>query len=232
LNADEQGNRNKKMKIIITGATGMIGEGVLLASLDHPNITEVLMVNRRVAPLKHPKLSELIVKDFTDLAAYSAQLTGYDGCFYCAGISSFGMDEQKYSHITFYTTIMFAKELARFNPNMVFFYLSGVYADSSENGKIMWARIKGKTENALNELHFKAAYSFRPGFIIPLKAQKNVRLIYKGLELIYPFVFPNKTLTYDEIGTALMQILTLGCNKNILEIKDLKLIAKQAELDK
>ncbi|EHQ24821.1 NAD-dependent epimerase/dehydratase family protein [Mucilaginibacter gracilis] len=220
------------MKIIITGATGMIGEGVLLAALDHPNVTKVLMVNRRASPLRHPKLAELIVKDFTDLAAYSAQLTGYDGCFYCAGISSVGMGEQQYSHITFYTTIIFAKELAHLNPDMVFFYLSGVYADSSENGKIMWARIKGKTENALNELPFKAVYSFRPGFIIPLKAQKNVRLIYKGLNLIYPFLFPNQTLTYDEIGTTLMRILTLGYNKNILEIKDLKSIAKQAELDK
>lgn len=209
----------------------MIGEGILLASLDYPNITRVLMVNRRASPLKHPKLSELIVNDFTDLAAYSAQLTGYDGCFYCAGISSFGMDERKYSHITFDTTIMFAKALAHLNPNMVFFYLSGVYADSSENGKIMWARIKGKTENALNELQFKAAYSFRPGFIIPLQAQKNVRLIYKGLNLIYPFLFPNKTLTYDEIGTALMRTLRHGYNKNILEIEDLELIAKHAELD-
>lgn len=220
------------MKIIITGATGMIGEGVLLASLDHPEITEILMINRRASPLLHPKLSELIVKDFTDLAAHRNQLTGFDGCFYCAGISSFGMNEDKYNHITFYTTIMFAKELAYLNPELVFFYLSGVYADSSENGKIMWARIKGKTENALNELHFKAVYSFRPGFIIPLKAQKNVRLIYKVLKLIYPFVFPNKTLTYDEIETALFRILILGYHKNILEIKDLKLIAKQTELDK
>ncbi len=209
----------------------MIGEGVLLASLDHPDITGVLMVNRRASPLAHPKLSELIVKDFTDLASHSDQLMGYDGCFYCAGISSFGMDEDKYNHITFYTTIMFAKELANVNPNMVFFYLSGVYADSTEKGRIMWARIKGKTENALNELNFKAAYSFRPGFIIPMKAQKNVRPIYKGLKLIYPFVFPNKILTYDEIGIALVRILTLGYSATSLEIEDLKLIAKQAELD-
>jgi len=225
-------NENKKMKIIITGATGMIGEGVLLASLDHPGITEVLMVNRRASPLIHHKLSELIVKDFTDLAAHREQITGYDGCFYCAGISSFGMSEVKYNHITFYTTIMFAKELVFLNPDMVFFYLSGVYADSSENGKIMWARIKGRTENALNELHFKAVYSFRPGFIIPLKAQKNVRFIYKGLGLIYPFVFPKQTLTYNEIISALIRTLILGYNKNILEIKDLKLIVRQLELDK
>lgn len=209
----------------------MIGEGVLLASLDHPDIAGVLMVNRRASPLAHPKLSELIVKDFTDLDAYTDQLTGYDGCFYCAGISSFGMNEDKYNHITFYTTLMFAKELAYLNGGMVFFYLSGVYADSSEKGKIMWAWIKGKTENALNELHFKAVYSFLPGFIIPLKAQKNVRLIYKGLNLIYPFAFRNKTLTYKEIGIALVRILTLGYSATILEIKDLKIIAKQADLE-
>lgn len=220
------GTKNKKMKIIITGATGMIGEGVLLTTLNHPDITEVLMVNRRTSPLRHPKLSELIVKDFTDLHAHRSQLTGYDGCFYCAGVSSFGMNEDKYSHITFYTTMMFAKALADLNPDMVFFYLSGVYADSSAKGKIMWARIKGKTENALIGLPFKNVYSFRPGFIIPLKEQKNVRLIYKILNLIYPYIFPNQTLSYEEMVTALVNVLEIGCLKNILEIKDLKLISK------
>ncbi|WP_129715129.1 NAD-dependent epimerase/dehydratase family protein [Pedobacter sp. SYP-B3415] len=214
------------MKLILTGATGMIGEGMLLAALDHPDITRILMINRRASPLKHARLSELIVKDFTNLAAYSDQLTGYDGCLYCAGISSLGMDEKQYNHITFYTTIMFAKKLASLNPELVFFYLSGVYADSSENGKIMWARIKGKTENALNKLNFKAVYSFRPGFIIPMKAQRNVRLIYKALKLIYPQVFPNRTLTYHEIVAGLVRILANGYNKSILEIKDLKLLAR------
>lgn len=188
------------------------------------------MVNRRASPLKHPKLSELIIEDFTDLTPYSALLTGYEGCFYCAGISSFGMNEDQYSHITYDITIFFAKELAYLNPDMVFFYLSGVYADSSENGKIMWARVKGKTENTLKNLAFKAVHSFRPGFIIPMKAQQNVRLIYKVLSLFYPFVFPNRTLTFAEIGTALMRTLTHGYSKNILEIKDVKSIARQAEL--
>jgi len=215
------------MKIIITGATGMIGEGVLLATLNHPAITRILMVNRRTSQLRHPKLSELIVKNFTDLDAHSTQLTGYDGCFYCAGISSFAMNEEKYKHITFYTTMMFAQKLADLNPHMTFFYLSGLYADSSEDGKIMWARVKGKTENALLKLRFRDVYSFRPGFIIPLKAQKNTRLIYKLLNLIYPFVFPNQTLKYDEIATALVRILESGCKEKILEIKDLKLIANQ-----
>jgi uncharacterized protein YbjT (DUF2867 family) len=209
----------------------MMGEGLLLATLDHPHITQVLMVNRRASGLKHPKLTELIVTDFTQLASYSAHLTGYDGCFYCAGISSFGMDEQQYSHTTLYTTLMFAKELARLNPSMVFVYLSGVYADSSERGKIMWARIKGKTENALNELPFQAVYSFRPGFIIPLKGQTNVRFLYKGLKLIYPYVFPKLTLTYNEVATALIRVLRLGYDKTILEINEMKSLAKQSELD-
>ena len=209
----------------------MMGEGLLLASLAHPHITQVLMVNRRASGLKHPKLTELIVTDFTQLASYGVHLTGYDACFYCAGISSFGMDEQQYSHTTLYTTLMFAQDLARFNPAMVFVYLSGVYADSSEKGNIMWARIKGKTENALNELPFKAVYSFRPGFIIPLKGQKNVRLLYKGLKLVFPFVFPKLTLTYDEVATALIRVLRLGYDKTILEIKEMKSLAKQSELD-
>jgi len=204
----------------------MIGEGVLLTALDRHDITEILMINRKPSPIKHPKLSEMIVKDFTDLTDYHEQMKGFDSCFYCAGISSFGMNEDKYRHITYHTTILFATELANLNPGMVFFYLSGVYADSSENGKIMWARIKGKTENKLNKLHFKTAYSFRPGFIIPLKEQKNTRLIYKFLNLTYPFIFPNKTLTYTEIVTALIHIVTKGYNKSILEIKDLKSISK------
>ncbi len=220
------------MKLIITGATGMIGEGIVLASLDHPSITEVLMVNRRASPLQHPKLSELIVKDFTDLAAHRKQLTGYDGCLYCAGISSFGLSENTYNHITYDTTIKFAEELVFLNPDMVFFYLSGVYADSSENGKIMWARVKGRTENALNELHFKAAYSFRPGFIFPLNTQKNVRFIYKVLRFTYPLLFPRKTLTYKEILSALVQTMKIGYCKNILEIEDLKAIHEQVEQDK
>lgn len=119
----------------MTGATGMIGEGILLALLRSPEITSILMVNRSASPLRHSKLSELIVTDFTDAGAYRHQLTGYDGCFYYAGISSFGIKEEKYCHITFYSTLMFAKTLAELNPQMVFFYLSGVYADSSKRGK-------------------------------------------------------------------------------------------------
>lgn len=205
----------------------MIGEGVLLTTLKHPDITEVLMVNRRASPLRHPKLTELIVKDFTNLEAFNDWLTAYDGCFFCAGISSFGMSEDKYNHITFYTTMMFAKALANLNADMIFFYLSGVYADSSENGRVMWARIKGKTENALNKLNFRASYSFRPGFIIPLKAQQNVSLIYKGINLIYPLVFPKQTLSYDELVNGLIQTLAIGYEKKILEIEDLKLIGNQ-----
>ena len=213
------------MRIIVTGATGMIGEGVLLTALNNPDVTSILMVNRRPSAIRHPKLSELIVKDFTSLSAFTTQLTGYDGCFYCAGISSFGMSENKYSQITFYTTMIFAKKLADLNPEMVFFYLSGVYADSSEVGKIMWARVKGKAENNLNNLPFKASYSIRPGFIIPMEQQKNVRLIYKSLKFIYPFLFPNKTLVYTELVSAMLKALKAGYQNSILEIEDIKRIA-------
>jgi len=210
------------MKIIITGATGMIGEGMLLATLDHNDISEILMVNRRSSPIKHSKLSELLVKDFTDLSNYRSQLTGFDACIYCAGISSVGMNEDRYSYITYDTTVLFANELSHLNPNMVFFYLSGVYSDSSENGNIMWARIKGKTENKINSLGFKRVYSFRPGFIVPLKEQKNVRLVYKFLNLIYPFIFPHQTLTYGQIINSLIRLMTEGYSNKILEIRDLK----------
>ncbi|KQR90819.1 epimerase [Chryseobacterium sp. Leaf180] len=217
------------MKLILTGATGMMGEGMLLTCLDDPAFTEILMVNRRPSPVKNPKLSELMVKDFTDLEAYRKKLTGYDCCMYCAGISSFGMNEQDYGYVTFQTTMIFAGQLAALNPQMVFFYLSGVYADSSAKGSIMWARIKGKTENALAELPFRNVYSFRPGFIIPLQAQKNVKFIFKMLNLIYPYLFPKQTLTYKEIVTALSRILSTEYGNTILEIKDLKSIAHQKQ---
>lgn len=201
----------------------MIGEGMLLTCLQQTEISEILMVNRRHSPIRHPKLSELIVQDFTDLSSYTEQLTGYDACIYCAGISSFGMNESQYSHITFDTTMAFAETLSALNPQMTFFYLSGVYADSSAKGRIMWARVKGKTENALARLPFKKVYSFRPGFIIPLAAQNNTRMLYKVLNLIYPIIFPKQTLTYGEIVRALLHIFKTGYSRNTLEIRDLKI---------
>lgn len=159
-------------KVIITGATGMVGEGVLLECLQHPAIAEVLMVNRRPFALQHPKLKELILPDFLNPEGHDEALSGYDACFFCAGISSIGMKEAQYHTITYDTTLAFARKLASLNPAMIFDYISGAHTDSSEKGKLMWARVKGKTENALARLPFKQVYNFRPGFIKPSPQQK------------------------------------------------------------
>jgi uncharacterized protein YbjT (DUF2867 family) len=213
------------MKIIITGATGMVGEGVLLACLENPNVTEVLMVNRRHYDLKHPKLKELLVPDFFQVASFSESLTGYDACFYCAGISSIGMKEEEYNRITYDTTLVFANKLVQLNHAMVFNFVSGAHTDSSAKGKIMWARVKGKTENALLQLPFKGVYNFRPGFMKPFEGQKNVKLIFKVFGLFFPTLFPAKSLTLKQIAQAMINAVLKGYPKQVLEIQDIKALA-------
>lgn len=216
------------IKVILTGATGMVGEGVLLACLDHPAVTAVLMVNRRPAGRQHPKLKECIVPDFFDLAPYAGQLTGYDACFFCAGISSVGMKEPEYNRITYDTTLHFAQELLHINPAMVFDYISGAATDSSEKGRVMWARVKGRTENALIRLPFKGVYNFRPGFMRPTPGQQNIKGIYKVIGGLYPVLrvlMPNMVSTLQEVGLAMINSVLFGYSKQILEIKDIKLLA-------
>jgi len=214
------------MKVIVTGATGMVGEGVLLECLENNTIKKVLMINRKPSPVKHPKLIELIVPNFMDLEAFDAQLTGYDACFYCAGISSVGMDEVKYTQITYDTTMSLASKLASLNPNMVFTYVSGSHTDSSEKGRVMWARVKGKTENDLIKLPFKGVYNFRPGFMKPFKGQKNVKTFLKPLIFLFPILLPTKSLTLKQVGQAMINVVEKGYSKNILEIDDIKIAAK------
>ncbi len=213
------------MKIIITGATGMVGEGVLLECLENPSVNKVLIVNRKSSPIKHVKLEELIVPDFTKLESYATALTGYDACFYCAGISSVGMNEEKYTYITYDTTMSFARQLAELNPKMVFSFVSGSHTDSSETGKTMWARVKGKTENALMQLPFKGVYNFRPGFMKPFEGQKNVKSIFKPIIWIFPFLFPKQSLTLKEVGQAMINTVLKGYPKQILEISDIRTLA-------
>ena len=218
-----------QIKVIITGATGMVGEGVLLECLDNPDVKEVLIVNRKPYPAKHPKLKELIVFDFLKLNDYSDQLTGYDACFYCAGVSSIGMNEQDYTHITYDITMHFANEVARLNPNMVFTFVSGANMDSSEKGRSMWARVKGKTENALMRLPFKRVYNFRPGFMKATPGQKNIKSFYYFIAWLYPFfriALPNYVITLREVALAMINSVIKGYPKQILEIKDIKLLAK------
>lgn len=214
------------MKVIVTGATGMVGEGVLLECLENNTVKKVLMINRKPSPVKHQKLIELIVPNFMDLEAFDAQLTGYDACFYCAGISSVGMDEVKYTQITYDTTMSLASKLASLNPNMVFTYVSGSHTDSSEKGRVMWARVKGKTENDLIKLPFKGVYNFRPGFMKPFKGQKNVKTFLKPLIFLFPILLPTKSLTLKQVGQAMINVVEKGYSKNILEIDDIKIAAK------
>ncbi|MBE7174454.1 MAG: NAD-dependent epimerase/dehydratase family protein [Williamsia sp.] len=215
------------MKVIITGATGMVGEGVLFHCLQDARVEAVLMVNRRHYDITHPKLKELIVPDFRHTEAFSGQLTGYDACFYCAGISSVGMKEDEYSRITFDTTLAFANTLLTLNPGMVFNFVSGNRTDSSEQGKVMWARVKGRTENALMKMTFKGQYNFRPAIMKAIKGQKNVKTVYKILApLISPF-FPQKMLTLAQVGKAMVNAVAKGYPKQVLEVDDIERLATQ-----
>jgi len=214
------------IKVILTGATGMVGEGVLLACLQDDRVESVLSISRKSCEMSHPKLKELLVLDFMKLDEYSNELTGYDACFYCAGISSVGMDEEKYTQITFDTTVHFAKVLADLNPNMTFNYVSGKSTDSTERGRMMWARVKGKTENTLMKLPFKGQYNFRPGFMKHFKEQKNVKPIFKVFALFFPTVFPNSSLTLQEVEHAMINVTLKSYPKQVLEIQDIKAAAK------
>jgi len=213
------------MKVIITGATGMVGEGVLLECLENPAVMEVLMINRRPYLLEHPKLQELIVPDFIKLQQHTDRLKEFDACFYCAGVSSVGMNEAKYTYITYDTTMSFANTLAAINPAMVFTFVTGSHTDSSEKGKIMWARVKGRTENALMRLSFKGVYNFRPGFMKPFKEQKNVKSLFKPIILVFPLLFPKQSLTLKQVGQAMINAVIKGYPKKILEIEDIKKLA-------
>jgi len=214
------------IKVIITGATGMVGEGVLFECLQNTEVSDVLIINRRHYELQHPKLKELIVPDFFNLNKFLEDVKDYDACFFCAGVSSVGMKEDKYTHITYDTTLAFAKALLEVNSNMVFTYVSGSHTDSSEKGRLMWARVKGKTENELSKLSFKAEYNFRPGAMLPFAAQKNWKTIYKLIVKIIKAISPKNVLSMHEVGKAMINTLIVGYPKNILEVSDIKQLAK------
>lgn len=214
------------MKVIVTGATGMLGEGVLLECLQNPAVQEVLIINRKPSPIKHVKLTELLVPDFTQLDKFSESVKGYDACFFCAGISSVGMKEKKYNHITYVTTLAFAKALLQQNKEIVFFYVSGSHTDSSEKGKLMWARVKGKTENALMAMLFKKEYNFRPGGMLTSPGQKNGKAIYYFIIKLIRIISPKSICTMQEVGMAMINIVLNGYPKQIIEIPDIKLLAK------
>lgn len=216
----------KKIKVIITGATGMVGEGVLLTCLDHPAIEEILVINRKPVGITHPKLKELIHANFFDLSVIENQLIGYDSCFFCLGVSSVGMDKDTYQHLTYDLTISMGKLLAKLNPEMTFCYVSGAGTDSSEQGRMAWARVKGATENELKRL-FKNAYLFRPGFLKAVPGQKNVLRYYNYFAWVYPIgraLYPAGFCTLKELGLAMIHVSTKGYSKQNMEVKDIVLV--------
>jgi uncharacterized protein YbjT (DUF2867 family) len=214
------------MKVIVTGATGMLGEGVLLECLQNTAVQEVLIINRKPSSIKHPRLTELIVPDFMKLNDFADAIKGYDACFYCAGISSVGMKEEKYHHITYDTTLAFAKALLEQNKEMVFCFVTGRHTDSTEKGKVMWARVKGKTENALMALPFKAEYNFRPGGMFTSPGQKNGKAIYYVILKVIQCFSPKSILTMQQVGIAMINSVLKGYPKQVLEIADIRSLAK------
>jgi uncharacterized protein YbjT (DUF2867 family) len=217
------------MKAIITGATGMVGEGVLLECLNHLDMEQILVINRKPGGVSHPKLREIIHKDFFDLQPIEQQLTGFDACFFCLGVSSVGMSEEQYKRITYDLTLNAARLLLKSNPQMTFCYVTGAGTDSSEQGRVAWARVKGMTENALLRL-CKHAYMFRPGFMKATPGQKNVKSYYKYIAWLYPIgraLYPAGFCTLQEVGLAMIKAADKGYAKQILEVKDIVALAAQ-----
>ncbi|WP_310395079.1 NAD-dependent epimerase/dehydratase family protein [Hymenobacter sp.] len=217
------------IKAIITGATGMVGEGVLLECLHDPAVTEVLVLGRKASGYAHPKLRELLHANFEDLSAIESQLTGYDACFYCAGISAVGVSKAAYERFTYDTTLAAAQTLARLNPGMAFCYVTGAGTDGTERGRSHWARVKGRTENALRRLPFRAVYLFRPGYLHPTPGQRNVLKMYKFLSWLYPVlrrVAPRTASTLREMGRAMIAAARDGYPRPVLEVPDIVALAR------
>ena len=213
------------LNAIIFGATGMVGEGVLHICLNHPDVESVLVIGRSSVEQTHPKLKELIHKDFFDWSLVENQLKGYNACFFCLGVSSIGMKEEAYKRITYDLTMAAARTLSKLNPDMTFCYVSGSGTDSSERGRIMWARVKGKTENDVAALPFKAAYACRPGFIKPIKGLKKAYGVSRILGTVYPVLralFSNYVCTLEDLGRAMVRVSTEGYSKKVLECADIE----------
>jgi len=217
-----------KIKAIITGATGMVGEGVLHECLLHPLVEAVLVINRKPGGVQHPKLKEILHTDFFDFSALEDELRGYNAGFFCLGVSSVGMPADGYYQKTYTLTMHVAETLSRLNPGMTFCYVSGAGTDSTEQGRSRWARVKGKTENDLMKLPFKQVFNFRPGFIKPTPGLQNTLAGYRYLGWLFPIgrsLFPGAFCTLREIGLAMIHTVHLGTQRRILEGKDIIALA-------
>lgn len=218
-----------KINAIIFGATGMVGEGVLHVTLNHPDVQSVLVIGRKTCDVKHPKLKELLHNDFFNFSTIEEHLKGFNACFLCLGVSSVGMNEKDYRRITYDLTMQAATTLSRLNPDMTFCYVSGAGTDSTEKSRSMWARVKGKTENDLMKLPFKAVYLFRPGYIKPIKGLRHAFAISKAAGLLYPvwkILFPKYVCTLEDLGLAMIHASGRGYPKHVLENPDISGLAK------
>jgi uncharacterized protein YbjT (DUF2867 family) len=217
------------MNVLLFGATGMVGQGVLRECLLDRGVQRVVTIGRTPAGAQHPKLQQIVHRDLWHYAEIESNLSGFDACFFCLGVSSAGMKEEEYARITYGITMAAAETLSRLNPQMTFIYVSGAGTDSTEKGRSMWARVKGKTENALLRLPCAGAYMFRPGMIQPLHGIKPkttwYRVIYDVLGPLMPLLrraFPNHVLTTEEIGRAMLAVARRGAPKPILETRDIR----------
>jgi len=221
---------NEKIRAIITGSTGMVGEGVLHVCLQRPEVEAVLVINRKPGGIVHPKLKEIIHADFYNLSAIENQLGGYNACFFCLGISSIGMKEPEYFKITYTLTMHVAETLSRLNTNMTFCYISGAGTDSSEQGRSMWARVKGKTENDLMKLPFKAVYAVRPGFIRSFKGLQHTHPFYNYISWMFPIgrkLYPIGFCTMEELARCMIHLAKKGYEKRIVEGNDIIALARE-----
>ncbi|MBI5517536.1 MAG: NAD-dependent epimerase/dehydratase family protein [Deltaproteobacteria bacterium] len=221
------------MKIILFGATGMVGQGVLRECLLDPGVERVLAVGRSGTGQPHDKLRELVHADLSDLSAIEGELSGYDACFYCLGVSSTGMSEADYTRVTHDFTLAAARLLARLDPGMTFIYVSGAGTDASERGLSMWARVKGKTENAVRKLPFKATYMFRPGIIQPMHGivsrTRFCRAFYSVTGPLFPVVnahTPGLVTTTERVGKAMLRVAREGSPAAVLENRHINALAK------
>jgi uncharacterized protein YbjT (DUF2867 family) len=224
------------MNVVIFGATGMVGSGVLLECLADPRVRAVLVVGRRTVGITAPKLREILREDFTDFRPMQSEFTACDACFFCLGVSSVGMSEDQYRRLTYDVTLAAAETMAAANPGMVFCYVSGAGTDSTGQGRRMWARVKGQTENALLQLPFKAAYMFRPGFILPLKGVRSktrlYQAIYNLMVPLYPLLrrlAPNFTTTTVNVGRAMIAAALYGFQRPIIESADIEQLARERQ---
>jgi hypothetical protein len=220
---------NRKLNVLITGSTGMVGEGVLLTCLNHPSIDRITLVNRRSIGFTHPKVTEIIHDNFYDLSSIEDKLTGFDACFFCLGVSSIGISESEYYKVTYVLTMHFGETLSRLNKDLVFCYVTGGGTDETEKSNLSWARVKGRTENELEKLPIKALYRYRFGFVKPVPGQIRAKSFYRFINWLLPVgknFFPDGFNTMEEVALSMIYVTLYGSQEKKLAGKAISLHAE------